>query len=97
MVDSAIGSATLGSVRSRSDRLPAFHRPLWDSRRWLTALLHPVRSPRVQLAFWQSKDREVNQIRVEALTSLLDELEALEIDLNQYYGDLDPKGSSMPY
>ena len=92
MVDSAIGSATLGSVRSRSDRLPAFHRPLWDSRRWLTALLHPVRSPRVQLAFWQSKDREVNQIRVEALTSLLDELEALKIDLNQYYGDLEPQG-----
>ena len=61
-------------------------------RRWLTALLHPVRSPRPQLAFWQSKDREVNQIRVEAMTSLLDELEAFRIDLNHYYGDLEPQG-----
>ena len=31
-------------------------------------------------------------MRVEALTSLLDELEAFKIDLNHYYGDLEPQG-----
>ena len=34
----------------------------------------------------------MSHIRVEALTSLLDELEALRIDLNQYYDDLEPQG-----
>ena len=34
----------------------------------------------------------MNHIRVEALTSLLNELEAFTINLNQYYDDLDPQG-----
>ena len=34
----------------------------------------------------------MKHIRIDALTSLLDNLEAFEIDLNQYYGDAEPQG-----
>ena len=34
----------------------------------------------------------MNHIRIDALRSVLDELEAVRIDLNQYYGDAEPQG-----
>ena len=34
----------------------------------------------------------MNHIRIDALTSVLDDLEAFRIDLNQYYDDAEPQG-----